>query len=72
MNISRNRLNVPRNGGSFLGAKMLPGIILGFLGASDLFLGTPELFLGAYLLLGKAPPFLGTLKRFLGPQTKVK
>ena len=29
------------NGGSFLGVKMLPGIILGFLRVFDLFLGIP-------------------------------
>jgi hypothetical protein len=58
--------------GSFLEAKILSGIILRFLEASDQFLGTPELFLGAYLLLGKALPFSGTLSRFLGSQMKAK
>ena len=36
--------------GSFLGAKMLPGTILAFLGAPDPFLGTCDASLGATLL----------------------
>jgi hypothetical protein len=38
---------------------MLPGTILVFLGASDLFLGTRNANMGATLLLGTTPPFLG-------------
>jgi hypothetical protein len=42
---------------------MLPGTILVFLGASDLFLGTRDASLGATLLLGTSWPFPGICQR---------
>ena len=49
---------------AFLGANMLPGTILVFLGMSSPFVGTPNVILGAFLLPGPSWPFPGP--KFLG------